>query len=145
VFLLAYFSKRFYFPFYLQVTSGILILPSLILLIKTLLFESDFSGKSTELKTTGSYNISRHPGVLYFILTTLFLALFTRSTSLIYSMIIFSILDIIIVIFEDSIFLPRKFINYNEYKKQTPFLIPRVIKPKSVILKKRIKDNSTLK
>ena len=126
IFLLAMYSNRFYLSFYLIIISGILTLIFLFLLIKTLLFETDFSGKSTNLVTSGSYLISRHPGVLYLILLMFFLIFFSRSILLIYSFFVFSFLNLIIAYLEDIIFLPEKYKDYNEFKKHTPFLIPKV-------------------
>lgn len=126
IFLLSIYSNRFYLPFYLIIISGFFTLLFLVLLIKALLFETDFSGKSTNLVTSGSYTISRHPGVLYLILVMFFLIFFSRSILLIYSFFIFSFLNIIIAYLEDIIFLPKKYKDYNYYKRHTPFLVPNI-------------------
>ena len=72
----------------------------------------------------GMYALCRHPGVLWFCLTYLFLAL-AWGTAEIWGMgIFYSLLNVGYVVFQDSWTFPRTFEDYEGYRKRVPFLIP---------------------
>jgi protein-S-isoprenylcysteine O-methyltransferase Ste14 len=72
----------------------------------------------------GTYGFSRHPGFLWF--TALQCALWAvhrdgGSLALSAWMIL---LDFLLVCLEDRILFPRIFVDYDEYRKKVPFLLP---------------------
>ena len=74
----------------------------------------------------GMYALCRHPGVLWFVLTYLFLAL-AWGTSQVWGMgIFFSLLNVGYVVLQDRWTFPRTFEDYEGYRKRVPFLIPTV-------------------
>lgn len=100
------------------------------LLIYTLFFALPF--KNTYIEAEGSpkvcqsgvYALCRHPGVLWFIGFFVFLGLTLQIPLLLTAAVVFSLLNILYVIFQDKWTFIRIFENYDEYKKTTPFLIP---------------------
>ncbi len=102
----------------------------LLLLIYTLFFALPFSETYREESrqrlayTEGVYGLCRHPGVLWF--AGAYLCLWGvegtfQSGVYFLSMILW---DYLYVLFQDLWTFPRTFINYEDYKKQTPFLLP---------------------
>jgi protein-S-isoprenylcysteine O-methyltransferase Ste14 len=74
---------------------------------------------------TGTYGFVRHPGFLWFLL--LMLILMSIYMNLEFSLIGLSVIcmNFILILLEDIILFPKIFINYDEYKKMVPFIIPR--------------------
>ena len=104
----------------------------LLLLIYTLFMAIPFketyvnAGKSTKACQHGVYALCRHPGALWFIGFYLFFWLALPSPLLLKAATIFSVLNIMYVIFQDRWTFMLTFENYSEYKKTTPFLIPNL-------------------
>jgi protein-S-isoprenylcysteine O-methyltransferase Ste14 len=78
------------------------------------------------LVDTGTYALSRHPGVLWFggaaiCMIVLHPAMLTLSAG-----IVWTTLDVLLVWAEDQLFFPNTFPGYAEYKTRTPFLIPNL-------------------
>ena len=76
------------------------------------------------LVTTGTYALVRHPGVIWFSFFTLGLILLSRKDLVLIFGVMVIVLDIIHVILQDVYFFPRMFPGYEEYKQETPFLLP---------------------
>lgn len=81
-------------------------------------------GVGTQLITTGTYALTRHPGVIWLALFYISLALVFPSDTLFIAIITWFIMDIILVILQDKIFFPRMFPGYHDYQKITPFILP---------------------
>jgi len=81
-------------------------------------------GVGSELVTTGTWALTRHPGVLWYALGLVALLLATRSTVLLFCAPVWIAMDIVHVVMEDVYFFPRMFPDYPQYKQQTPMLIP---------------------
>jgi protein-S-isoprenylcysteine O-methyltransferase Ste14 len=123
-------TDRFWLP---QVVSiaGWVILPFFVFLMVYSLFIELPSwktysrpGTSSSLVTTGTYALTRHPVVIWYILALLALILATRSVVLLIAAPVWVLLDIVYVILEDKIFFVKMFPGYMQYKQQTPMLIP---------------------
>jgi len=98
-----------------------------IFLYKALFVEVAFyKDKKEKIIKTGIYKLCRHPGVLLLFLLLFFLSLSSGSIYLFCCAFLFSALNFFIAVFEDKIFLPHKFKEYEEYKKNTPFLFPKL-------------------
>lgn len=74
--------------------------------------------------TFGAYALCRHPGVICFFLMYLFLGLAALPTRLIINGMSFSVLNIIYACFQDKVTFHKTFVDYEDYTKQVPFLIP---------------------
>jgi protein-S-isoprenylcysteine O-methyltransferase Ste14 len=100
------------------------------LLIYTLFFALPFQNTYIDTKDppivcqTGVYALCRHPGVLWFIGFYVFLWLALNIAILLIAAVAFSALNIIYICIQDNWTFIRTFKNYNDYKKETPFLIP---------------------
>lgn len=77
-----------------------------------------------QLVTTGTYALTRHPGVLWLGLWLLGLALVSRSRVLLLAGPLWLATDIFYVWLQDRYFFPRQFPDYGRYQSQTPMLWP---------------------
>ncbi len=82
------------------------------------------TGVSDKLITTRLYALVRHPGIHWFILLMLSLILVSRSSLLLIASPIWILLDILLVAIQDKLFLSRMFDGYDNYKRETPMLLP---------------------
>ena len=73
---------------------------------------------------TGMYAICRHPGVLWFCLFYFFMAVALRDITFIMSSTVYSLCNIAYGLFEDCYIFPKRFEDYDRYKKETPMFIP---------------------
>lgn len=103
----------------------------LLLLMYTLFFALPFSNTYTDnepghpvLCRSGVYALCRHPGVLWLSGFYLFLWLALGSGRLLAAFILYTLLDIGYVVFQDRITFTRLFDEYADYRKTTPFLLP---------------------
>jgi len=103
---------------------------SLLLLVYSLFINLPFhktyvaTGVGDELITTGLYALVRHPGVHWFIVLMLSLVLVSGSKPLLIASPILILLDILLVVIQDKVFLGRMFDGYKDYKRETPMLLP---------------------
>jgi len=103
---------------------------SLILLIYSLFINLPFrktyiaAGVSDKLIRGGLYALVRHPGVLFFILLLVSLILVSRSSLLLMASLIWILLSILLVIIQDKFFFGKMFAGYDQYRKETPMLLP---------------------
>jgi len=78
---------------------------------------------------TGSYGLCRHPGFWCMSLLVLFLSLRDGIRRSLASASILIGLDFILILIQDFYSFPKVFTDYEAYKKQVPFLLPRIRKP----------------
>ena len=107
----------------LLTTSSLLLIYSLFI---NLPFRRTYiaTGVGDKLIRSGLYALVRHPGVLWFIPLMLSLILVSRSSLLLIAVPIFILLDIVLVIMQDKLFLTRIFDGYDSYQQETPMLVP---------------------
>jgi protein-S-isoprenylcysteine O-methyltransferase Ste14 len=74
----------------------------------------------------GVYALSRHPGVLFYMIFYLGLAMFEWSGAILLIFSIWSSFNILYILYQDVYIFPKLFSNYDQYKKQTPFLFPTI-------------------
>ena len=121
---------NFELPTFTLPLGGCLLLIFLCLLVYSLFIEIPFrstytkQGIGNKLITTGTYALTRHPGVIWLALVFLSLALLFPSTTLFLAAIIWLVMDIIHVTLKDQLLFHKMFPCYREYQRQTPFLIP---------------------
>ena len=82
------------------------------------------TGIGDQLVTNGLYALVRHPGVHWFSLALLALALVSKSAALLAAVPLFIFLDIVLVVIQDKFFFTRMFRGYARYQQETPMLIP---------------------
>jgi protein-S-isoprenylcysteine O-methyltransferase Ste14 len=103
---------------------------SLFLLIYSLYIKLPFAktyvatGVGDRLITSGLYALVRHPGVHWFTLLMVTLILVSRSRLMLIAAPIWVLLDIVLVAIQDRFFFGRMFAGYENYRRQTPMLIP---------------------
>ena len=111
--------------------TGILALFSLILLIYTLFGAIPFKKTYIEYERntvvyTGIYALSRHPGVLWFFFFYLFLGFTLESKLMLIAALVWTCMDLVYVFIQDRWIFPITLENYQDYKKEVPFLIPNL-------------------
>ncbi len=88
---------------------------------------------------TGTYALSRHPGVLWFTGAAVSIVLLHPTRHTILAAVFWTIMDLLLVWVEDRYFFPNTITGYNRYKTTVPFLLPtaksirrclKTIKPK---------------
>lgn len=117
-----------------------LALLSLVLLLISLFFS--FSAeeayvtqqKKRPVCTTGFYSLCRHPGFLWFVL--LFLSLHFACGVPWADVILFILLNLGLIVFEDRAVFPSSLAGYKAYQETTPFLFPNH-KSIAALIKKR--------
>jgi len=103
---------------------------SAFLLVYSLFLEIPFqetytaTGVGDELVKTGTYALVRHPGVLWFALFLVSLVLVSRSRLLLLAAPVWLFMDVLYVWIQERFFLGRMFPGYEQYRKETPMLIP---------------------
>jgi protein-S-isoprenylcysteine O-methyltransferase Ste14 len=117
-------------PVFARIIGACLLAIFLCLLIYSLFIELPFRGTYTKqgaggkLISTGTYALVRHPGVIWLAFVFLALALLYPSPTLFLALVIWLAINVIYVTVQDKYFFPKMFPHYQEYQKQTPFLIP---------------------
>ena len=123
-------TSRFILPGWLTFAGWGLLPLSSLLMLYTLVLELPFprtfvgSPSSTDMVTTGTYALMRHPTVLWYLLILASALLATRSWVLLVGMPIWLAMDVGWVLLQERFSLPRNFPDYATYKRTTPFLIP---------------------
>lgn len=123
---------EFKFTIWLRIVAWIGLAIFLSLLLYSVLIEIPLRNKSSHLNPdnnrilidTGTYALTRHPGVLWFAGTAICMILLHPSRLTLAAGVIWTVLNILLVWIEDSHFFPFVFSGYLHYKKRTPFLWP---------------------
>ncbi len=122
--------ERFTLPTAFAIIGWVTLPFFVLLLISSLVLELPTSntyskaGVSNQLVTTGTYALTRHPGVIWYTLALISLTLATGSVALLIAAPVWVFLDIVYVTVQDRYFFVRMFTEYGKYKAQTPMLIP---------------------
>jgi protein-S-isoprenylcysteine O-methyltransferase Ste14 len=122
--------ERFSLPAALPWIGWFLLVISVPLLIYSLFIEIPFnkayikSGISHQLVTTGTYALARHPWVLWYTLFLISLVLITRSKILALATPVWVFMDVLAALIQENFVLMRVFPDYEQYRHETPMLIP---------------------
>ena len=112
------------------IISSIFVFFFLFLEIYSLFFAIDFketyieNSKERKAYTKGMYSLCRHPGVLWYILLFISLGFLINNLDIIPFYIMMIVFNVLYIVYQDYYIFPKTFVNYKEYKKETPFLIP---------------------
>jgi protein-S-isoprenylcysteine O-methyltransferase Ste14 len=89
-------------------------------------FQETYAEQATDRSVCdkGVYALCRHPGILCFFGTFLFLGLAARPANLLAHGMVFSALNLIYALFQDRITFPKTFSDYHIYRTRVPFLLP---------------------
>ena len=103
---------------------------SLFMLIYSLFINLPFgktyvaTGVGKKLVTSGLYALVRHPGVHWFGLLLVALILVSSSSLMLIAAPIWVLFDIALVAIQDRFFFGRMFVDYDNYRRETPMFIP---------------------
>ena len=82
--------------------------------------------RDDQLVTSGTYALSRHPGVLWLFLYFVFGSLFFANINILIAGIVWTLVNVIYVIIQEKVIFSRIFSNYENYKEETPMLLPTI-------------------
>ena len=129
--LLVAFGSPLAVPVGARVVGWVLVGPMLLLMAYSLLVEiplaSLYLGRAPHppLVTSGTYALTRHPGVLWFTLFLLSLALAAGSRSLLVATPLLVLMDVLHVWFQERMYLlPVYGEEYRRYQRFVPMLVP---------------------
>jgi protein-S-isoprenylcysteine O-methyltransferase Ste14 len=115
----------------LRIVLFAIALVSAILLIWSVFFEISFHRKrlGLDLQTTvksGSYSLCRHPGFWWFSFFSLSVAILRGLDLYFFTVSLMIGLDLFLIVIQDKYVFPRLFTGYDAYRKEVPFLVPRL-------------------
>ena len=124
-------ADRLQWGVWLAIPGVALLFLSLLGLIYTLFINLPFrevyvEGTSQKLVKTGLYAVVRHPGLYPFFGVMLGLVMVFPSSETIIAAGVWTLADLLLIIFEDKVIFPRIFPGYEIYKEETPMLIPHL-------------------
>ncbi len=126
-------TQRFNLPGVAIGLGWFLLLVSVLLMTYSIFIEIPFVSARTgkerrnRLVTTGTYALTRHPGVLWYGLFLVSLLLVTGAKVLLIAAPIWFLMDVLWVVLQDRYFFVLMFKDYRQYQKETPMLIPTII------------------
>ena len=82
------------------------------------------TGVGDKLVTTGLYALVRYPWIHSFALILLSFILISKSSLLLIASPILILLNILLAVIQDKFFFDRMFAGYDQYRKETPMLLP---------------------
>ena len=123
-------SDRLGLPLWLSSLGWVLLLMSLLLVAYSFFINLPLrqtyiaSGVGDRLVTTGTYALVRHPGVLWYALLLLSLVLVSRAKLLLIAAPVWLSMDILYVFVQEKFLFTKMFVGYDDYRRETPMLIP---------------------
>ena len=123
-------NSNIFFPVPFRLIALSLSILSLILLVYSVFIEV---GKNTyrfknenKLITTGTYALSRHPGVLWFLFVYLFGAIYFQNYFVLYAGLLWTVINVIYVYIQERFIFTKLFENYGSYIQTTPMFLPSI-------------------
>jgi protein-S-isoprenylcysteine O-methyltransferase Ste14 len=123
---------RYDWPRWASLVGWLLALVAVLLLAYSLFIEIPFvvtyarKGTGDTLVTTGTYALTRHPGVLWFGLLMLGLVLASRGRLMLLAGAVWLLLDGVYVWLQEVFLFRRMFPGYSAYQRATPMLVPNL-------------------
>jgi protein-S-isoprenylcysteine O-methyltransferase Ste14 len=123
-------SERLELPIWLTWLGWALLSVSVPLLLYSLFINLPFRktyvvpGVGDRLIRTGTYALVRHPGVFWYALLLGSLILVSKSKLLLIASPVWLAMDIVHVIIQDRFLFGKMFKDYDDYRRETPMLIP---------------------
>lgn len=97
-----------------------------------------------DLVKTGTYALTRHPGVIWAALWLGCMIVATGSKLLLLAYPVWMLMDAVWVGIQDKYYFPRTFPGYDEYKKEVPMLLPTRASIKRCVETLRIRREESL-
>lgn len=120
-------GQTYQMDFGLRILFGAIGLIFLFFLVYSVLIEVKKNRtKNNPLVTSGTYALSRHPGVLWLFFYYVFGSLFFANIDILIAGIVWSLINVIYVVIQEKVIFPRIFSDYENYKEVTPMLLPTV-------------------
>lgn len=120
-------GNTYQMEFGLRLLFGAIGLMFLFFLVYSVLIEVKKNGKKdNQLVTSGTYALSRHPGVLWLFFYYLFGSLFFANIDILIAGIVWSLINVLYVVIQEKVIFSRIFSNYENYKEETPMLLPTI-------------------
>jgi len=110
----------------IRLFAGALTLLFLALMVYSIVIEVRICKERNTLITTGTYALTRHPGVLWFLLYYILGALFFENYDILIAGVIFTVVNVVYVILQEKYIFIKQFRGYEYYQQQTPMLIPNI-------------------
>jgi len=82
------------------------------------------SGVSNSLVKTGTYALTRHPHVIWYLMGYAALVLITGSWPVVIAGAVWCVLKILYAVVEDRLYFVKMFAGYVQYQKETPMFVP---------------------
>lgn len=130
-----------------RIVFAILTILFLFLLVYSVVIEV---GKNTyqynhvpKLITSGTYALSRHPGVLWLFGFYFALGLAFTSSDLLIASFVFTIVNIVYVFLQEQFIFVHIFEEYPTYQQQTPFILPNYKSVKTFIKTIQMEERNT--
>lgn len=123
-------SERLALPIWVTWLGWALLSVSVPLLVYSLFVNLPFRktyvapGVGDRLVRTGTYALVRHPGVFWYALLLVSLVFVSKSKLLLVASPIWLGMDILHVVIQDKFLFGKMFKDYEEYRRETPMLIP---------------------
>lgn len=95
-----------------------------ILLVYSIFIEVSITNKDHGLITSGTYALSRHPGVLWLFMVYLFASFVFGNYGLLLAGIVWTLVNILYVYLQEKYIFIYLFENYDGYQDTTPMLLP---------------------
>lgn len=86
-------------------------------------FKNTYVDEEFKVNDHGVYALCRHPGFYSFLLIYLGLYLMYLNDRCLVMLVLYNMLNLLYIIFQDSFVFPKLFKDYRSYKKTTPFLL----------------------
>lgn len=109
------------FSLIIAITSFLLLIYSVFIEVGRKTYEVN---NEHNLVTSGTYALTRHPGVLWMLLLYIFGAIFFQNLLAIYAALIWTFVNIIYVTIQERFIFHKIFDNYDKYRKTTPMILP---------------------
>ena len=119
-------SEVYSIGLFLKAVVGIITAGFLLLLIYSTFVEVTINNGDSQLIKTGTYSLTRHPGVIWFLLYYVFGSVFFGSIEILIAGLVWSFVNVIYVIIQDKYIFPKLFSEYEKYRKETPMLFPTI-------------------
>jgi protein-S-isoprenylcysteine O-methyltransferase Ste14 len=123
-------SDRLDLPPWLSYVGCVVLGVALVLLVHSLFLSLPLrqtyveSGVGDTLVRTGAYALVRHPGVLWYLLLLVSLVLVFKARLLLIAAPVWLLMDVLYVTIQDKFLFGRMFAEYDNYRCETPMLIP---------------------
>ncbi len=116
------------FSYSVRIIALVIAIISLLLLVYSVFIEVgrktyEYENKNT-LITTGTYALSRHPGVLWFLFLYLFAAIYFQNHLVLYAGLIWTVMNILYVAIQERFIFTKLFDDYSNYILTTPMILP---------------------